>query len=56
MKVNRRTSPQTYRDFRPLSEDRLVRGQDRETWRLWMLLLCFGGIVVSSIIAAAVAS
>lgn len=56
MKLDRRTSPKTYTDYRPLSRGSLVRGEDRETWRLWMLILSFGGIVVSGIIAAAVGS
>lgn len=54
VKLDRKTSPKTYTDYRPLSRGSLVRGEDRETWRLWMLILSFGGIVVSAIIAAAV--
>ena len=56
MKLDRRKQPKTYTDYRPLSRGSLIRGEDRETWRLWMLILSFGGIVVSSIIAAAVGS
>lgn len=52
MKLDRRTSPQTYTDFRPLRREQLVEAEQRETWRLWMLLISFGGIIVSSIIAA----
>lgn len=54
MKLDRKTSPKTYTDYRPLSRGSLVRGEDRETWRLWMLVISFGGIVVSSIIAAVI--
>lgn len=56
MKLDRKTSPKTYTDYRPLSRGSLIRGEDRETWRLWMLILSFGGIVVLGIIAAAVGS
>jgi hypothetical protein len=56
VKLDRRTSPKTYKDYRPLSRGSLVRGEDRETWRVWMLIISFGGIVVSAIIAAAVGS
>lgn len=56
MKLNRRNEPKTYRDYRPLSRGSLIRGEDRETWRLYMLLISFGGIIVSVIIAAAVGS
>ena len=56
MKLDRRNSPKTFTDYRPLSRESLVRGEDRETWRLWMLVLSFGGIIISGIIAAAVGS
>lgn len=56
MKLDRRNEPKTFTDYRPLSRGSLIRGEDRETWRLWMLIISFGGIVVSSIIAAAVGS
>jgi hypothetical protein len=56
MKLNRRNEPKVYRDLRPLSQARIVRGEDRETWRLWMLIISFGGIIVASIVTAAVGS
>ena len=56
MKLNRRNEPKVYRDLRPLSQGSLVRGDDRETWRLWMLIISFGGIIVASILSAAVGS
>ncbi len=56
MKLDRGSEPKTFKDYRPLSRESLVRGEDRETWRLWMLVISFGGIVVSGIIAAAVGS
>ena len=56
MKLDRRNEPKTFTDYRPLSRESLVRGEERETWRLWMLLISFVGIIVSSIIAAAVGS
>ena len=56
MKLNRRNEPKVYTDLRPLSRERIVRGEDRETWHLWMLILSFGGIIVASIVTAAVGS
>ena len=56
VKLDRRNEPKTFTDYRPLSRGSLIRGEDRETWRLWMLIISFGGIVVSGIIAAAVGS
>ena len=56
MKLNRKNLPKVYQDFRPLSQARIVRGEDRETWRLWMLALSFGGIIIAAIFSAAVGS
>ena len=56
MKLNRRNEPKVYTDLRPLSQARIVRGEDRETWHLWMLIISFGGIIVASIVTAAVGS
>ncbi len=56
MKLNRRNSPKVYTDLRPLSQARIARGEDRETWRLWMLILSFGGIIIAAIFSAAVGS
>ena len=56
VKLNRRNEPKVYTDLRPLSRERIVRGEDRETWHLWMLILSFGGIIVASIVTAAVGS
>lgn len=56
VKLNRRNEPKVYTDLRPLSQARIVRGEDRETWHLWMLALSFGGIIIASIVTAAVGS
>ena len=54
MKLDRRNEPKTFTDYRPLSRGSLIRGEDRETWRLWMLILSFGGILIASIVAAVI--
>ena len=54
MKLDRRNEPKTFTDYRPLSRGSLIGGEDRETWRLWMLIISFGGIVVSSIVTAVI--
>lgn len=54
MKLNRTNTPKVYTDLRPLSEARLARGEARESWRLWMLALSFGGIVLLSLVAAVI--
>jgi hypothetical protein len=54
VKLDRRNEPKTFTDYRPLSRGSLIRGEDRETWRLWMLILSFGGILIASIVAAVI--
>ena len=56
MKLNHKDSPKVYQDFRPLSQGRIVRGESGEGWRLWMLILSFGGIIIAAIFSAAVGS
>jgi hypothetical protein len=54
VKLDQKTSPKTYTDYRPLSRGSLVRGEDRETWRLWMLVVSFVGIIIASIVTAVI--
>jgi hypothetical protein len=56
VKLDRKNSPSVYRDLRPLSQARLVRGEPGEKWRLWMLAISFGFIIAAAIFSAAVGS
>ena len=54
VKLDRRNEPKTFTDYRPLSRGSLIRGEYRETWHLWMLILSFGGIIIALIVTAVI--
>ena len=56
MKLDRRNEPKVYRDLRPLSQARIVRGEASEEWQLWIAILSFSAIIVATIVTAAVGS
>ena len=56
VKLDRRNEPKVYTDLRPLSRERIARGEASEEWQLWMAILSFSAIIVATIVTAAVGS